>query len=253
MPSNALPPLFANTNNDHGAIPVVLGYIGASITVLVSAIRIGLTLKKQHELRGDDYCFLVGALLAVATSVLLERAVDEGLGRHADTLMMTQLNAYAKFIYSTSLVAVVSQAAAKLSVAFLYERIAPRQDKKGIAIVLSVIGVWIVFALFGTAFECGVQIHWGAQCSSGGWVDYVVIALNFITDLMLAVWMIPRIWNLQARLKDRILPIMLMGSRVLVCVLQLAQLGVLARMRANNPVRGADETWTVVTLWTIAM
>jgi len=62
MPSNAYPPLFANTANDEGAPPVVLGYIGASITVLVSAIRLGLTLKKQHELHNDDYAFIVGAV-----------------------------------------------------------------------------------------------------------------------------------------------------------------------------------------------
>lgn len=64
MPSNAYPPFFANTNRDQGAPPVVLGYIGASITILVSAIRVGLTIKKQHELRGDDYSFLVGAVRA---------------------------------------------------------------------------------------------------------------------------------------------------------------------------------------------
>jgi hypothetical protein len=62
MASNAYPPLFANTRTDQGAIPVVLAYVGASITVLVSLIRSSLTLKKKHELRGDDYAFLVGAV-----------------------------------------------------------------------------------------------------------------------------------------------------------------------------------------------
>jgi hypothetical protein len=86
MPSGAYPPLFSNTSRDQGASPVVLGYIGASITILVSAIRVGLTLKKQHELRGDDYSFLIGAVwksdsivfadfvLTVASSSLLSLA-----------------------------------------------------------------------------------------------------------------------------------------------------------------------------------
>jgi len=80
-----------------------------------------------------------------------------------------------------------------------------------------------------------------------------VIGLNFVTDLMLAVWMVPTIWNLQARSKDRVLPIMLMGSRVLVCILQLGQLGVLGQLRTNHPFHGPDETWTQVKYWTIAM
>lgn len=49
----------------------MLGYIGASITILVSAIRVGLTIKKQHELRGDDYSFLVGAVRVTVLLLLL--------------------------------------------------------------------------------------------------------------------------------------------------------------------------------------
>lgn len=48
MPSAALPPLFANTETDHGARPVVLGYIGAGITSLVTLIRLGLTVNRSH-------------------------------------------------------------------------------------------------------------------------------------------------------------------------------------------------------------
>ena len=62
MPSNALPPLFANTENDHGSRPVVLAYIGASITILASAIRLSLTIKKKHGFSSDDYLFLAGAV-----------------------------------------------------------------------------------------------------------------------------------------------------------------------------------------------
>ncbi|KAK3048173.1 hypothetical protein LTR09_010512 [Extremus antarcticus] len=46
---------------------------------------------------------------------------------------------------------------------------------------------------------------------------------------------------------------MLMGSRVLVCILQLGQLGVLGQLRTNHPFHGPDETWTQVKYWTIAI
>lgn len=63
MPSNALPPLFLNTANvDQGAPVVVLGYIGASITVLVSLIRLSLTLVKKQPIRSDDYCYYSAAV-----------------------------------------------------------------------------------------------------------------------------------------------------------------------------------------------
>ncbi|KAK3096359.1 hypothetical protein LTR53_019338, partial [Teratosphaeriaceae sp. CCFEE 6253] len=61
MPSNALPPLFQHTANDQSAPVVVLGYIGASITVLVTAIRLFITIAKKHPFRSDDYFFFAGA------------------------------------------------------------------------------------------------------------------------------------------------------------------------------------------------
>ena len=73
MPANALPPLFANTTTDQSAPPVVLGYIGASITILVAIIRVGLTIKKQHSFSADDFSFLAGAvrLLNINTTIVI--------------------------------------------------------------------------------------------------------------------------------------------------------------------------------------
>ena len=116
MPSNALPPLFANTAENKGALPVVVAYIGASFIVLVSAIRLFLTIKKKQGFLLDDYAFYTGAasslhewqshcgvlmltfakVLAVVTSITLEHAVDEGLGQHSHALTHWQLDAYVK-------------------------------------------------------------------------------------------------------------------------------------------------------------
>ena len=62
MPSAALPPLFANTENDHGARPVVMGYIGAGITILVTIIRLGLTVNRSHGFNADDISFVAAAV-----------------------------------------------------------------------------------------------------------------------------------------------------------------------------------------------
>lgn len=62
MPSAALPPLFANTENDRGARPVVLGYIGAGITIAVTLIRLGLTINRSHGFSMDDVAFLSAAV-----------------------------------------------------------------------------------------------------------------------------------------------------------------------------------------------
>ncbi|TKA64344.1 hypothetical protein B0A55_09545 [Friedmanniomyces simplex] len=251
MPSNALPPLFNNNADDQGAPVVVLGYIGASITILVAAIRFSLTLAKKQPFRSDDYFFYGGAALAFITSVLLERAVDEGLGRHANTLKIGQLNAYTRLYYAFTLLSIFAQAGAKISVAFLFERIAPRQDKRGITILLCAISVWIVFAIFGTAFACGGKIHWGAECGAGSWLAFPILVTDMGTDVMLSFWMVPRIWKLQANMQHRIVPILLMSSRFLVVVAEAGLIGYLGHLRAFKGLNPADATWNAATPETI--
>jgi len=70
MSSAALPPLFGNTATNHGARPVVLGYIGAGITIPVTIIRLGLTIARRHGFKADDYTFLLAAVHRL-THVLL--------------------------------------------------------------------------------------------------------------------------------------------------------------------------------------
>ena len=74
-------------------------------------------------------------------------------------------------------------------------------------------------------------------------------------DAMLAVWMVPIIWRLQASVQDRLLPCMLLGSRLSVCALQLSSIAYMARTasRGRSPFHGADSTWTAITFWMLNM
>ncbi|KAK4553244.1 hypothetical protein LTR86_009774 [Recurvomyces mirabilis] len=253
MPSNAHDPLFANTALDRGALPVVLGYIGAAITVLVTLIRVFLTLAKKHELRSDDYFFLSAAVLALVSSITLERSVDEGLGRHADTLNGSQLTDLVRFSFATNLVGIFAQAAAKISVAFLFERIAPRQDKRGIAILLGCICAWVIFAIFGTAFACSLHPSATAKCGAGAYVIFPIIVTDLITDAMLALWMVPRLWKLQADIQHRLIPIMLMSSRLLVCFVEIGLLVTLGQQSSTFDRGSPDYSWEQTTTAAVAI
>lgn len=164
-----------------------------------------------------------------------------------------QLNAYTELTYTTGLLGIIAQSAAKLSVAFLYERIAPRQDKRGIAILLSCIGLWILFAFFGTAFACNTTLKYSDHCSTEGYLRFPIIVTNFVTDAMLAFWMLPRIYHLQANWNHRIVPMVLMSTRFLVCCVQLGQIGYWADVRKSSEYDEADRTWTAATGYSLGM
>ena len=189
----------------------------------------------------------------MVASITLERSVDEGLGRHADTLHSTQLTDLVRFGYATNLVGIFAQAAAKISVAFLFERIAPRQDKRGITILLGCICAWIIFAVFGTAFACSVHPSATQKCGAGAYVVFPVIATDLITDAMLALWMVPRIWKLQADFEHRFVPIMLMASRLMVCAAEIGLLVVVGRQSSDYTEASPDYSWDQTTIATVGM
>ena len=179
--------------------------------------------------------------------------MDEGLGRHADSLNSSQLTDLVRFGYATNLIGIFAQAAAKISVAFLFERIAPRQDKRGITILLGCICAWIVFAVFGTAFACSIHPSATAKCGAGAYVVFPVIITDLITDAMLAMWMVPRIWKLQASVQHRFVPIMLMSSRLLVCAAEIGLLAVIGKQSYTYTEGLPDYSWEQTTIATVGM
>ncbi len=104
---------------------------------------------------------------------------------------------------------------AKLSATFLIDRITPL-SRRSKMILFPTIAAWTVFALFARAFECGVP-HWNPhsmKCGHGG-VLITVIVTNIITDLMLAFWIIPTVWELNIARELRIFATVLFGTRAL--------------------------------------
>ncbi|GAB7358022.1 hypothetical protein MBLNU230_g0187t1 [Neophaeotheca triangularis] len=249
MPSNALPPLQALTPNDRGAIVVVHSYCFAGFTVVAAITRVLITIKTKQGFHKDDIAFLSSVGFAILTSILVERAVDDGLGRHQDTLTSSNLSSFYDLTYTSSMLSIVAMSLAKASVVLLYERIAPRQDGRGVAILSVSVGFFALFSLLVQGLQCGATtVYHPDQCSTNGVLQYCIIVLNIITDILLSVWMIPRIWSLQASLRQRTVPCILFGLRLIVCVMALCQLIVVSRH-----LQAEDQTWGQTASWTLAI
>lgn len=145
------------------------------MTIPSSQLRQGTSHADPLILANDDK-----QVLAVGASITLEQSVDAGLGQHADTLSNGQLNTYVKLTYTTLLLGIIAQACSKFSVMFLYERLAPRQNKTGIRILLGAISAWTIFAVFATALACGGDISWGSECPAQSYIAFPVLATDLI-------------------------------------------------------------------------
>lgn len=103
---------------------------------------------------------------------------------------------------------------AKVSSAFLIERVAP-QTRKAKTILYAMCAVWAIYAAFAIAFECGTP-SWterSFECGNGG-LSVSVIVLNMITDLVLAGWLVPTLWSLSLDKEKCMTATILFGARV---------------------------------------
>lgn len=118
-------------------------------------------------------------------------------------------------MYAGELIGLAAQWAAKVSFLQLCERVAPREPRD-LHIVTGMVYFWGLFSILAIAFQCGLPDPWvfdPSDCPTKGFMYYPVIIMNMITDLVLATWILPTLWNLLLDQDRRILVVMLFGSR----------------------------------------
>jgi hypothetical protein len=106
---------------------------------------------------------------------------------------------------------------AKVSVVLLMKRITQTTNRAW-NIVLGLCCLWGVFSFLAFAFQCGIPEPWvfvPSQCTTRGYLQYPVIILNIVTDVILSVGMLPTIWKLKAPFNTRITVMVLFALRLL--------------------------------------
>ena len=122
-----------------------------------------------------------------------------------------------KLTYASQLLGIAAIAAAKTSVVLLFRRIASTAHSS-YYITVSLVAGWAIFSFFAMAFQCSKPAPWvflPALCYTHGYLQYPVIVLNMLTDVLLAFGVSLTIWNLQMRKPTRIYLICLFGSRIM--------------------------------------
>lgn len=84
--AGSIPPLATNTPNNHGGAVIAPTYALLVVTIIFSAIRVATTFTLRRAWGGDDILLIIAVCVALAQSIIVEKAAYYGTGKHFNSL-----------------------------------------------------------------------------------------------------------------------------------------------------------------------
>ncbi|EQB43903.1 integral membrane protein [Colletotrichum gloeosporioides Cg-14] len=213
------PPFYALKEDDKAALAVV-----AALVFLIYAI-IGITLKliirlNITSLKAHDVLLLISVALLLVQTTFVITACNHGLGRHQNVLHSTELKAFYKLFYASSIFATATAATTKLSLCLLIQSI-NNHGKFNIAnhLLFGVVIAWMVSGITAEALQCSLPRPWLAisleNCPRREVVYLYNGLMDLTTDVVLCFLPVAMMWKVQTTLKRKLLVIALFGTRIM--------------------------------------
>ncbi|MCJ1353417.1 MAG: hypothetical protein MMC33_003403 [Icmadophila ericetorum] len=238
--------------------------IAANLTVAILA-TIGVALRfwarsiSKTGFAADDYFILVALPFGWGECVCAIIAVQNGLGRHLNTLIPFHAAAFTRAvqaIFASQLIWATSIPLIKISILLFYVRIFGRlRYLRLISYGLGVFAIcWSIMVILVCALQCRpIQLVWDKTLEGtcvNTYVFYLVgSSLNTLTDFIILILPIPAVWNLKLSVWKRLslAGIFLLGS--LTCVISLTRLITLGVDNTN-----VDTSWSlgIISIWSTA-
>ncbi|KAM0715722.1 hypothetical protein Q7P37_009222 [Cladosporium fusiforme] len=195
------PPPFLNTPEDRGAVVAVVSFTSVAVLTLTNIVRVWSRQQAKVALGLDD------AMLVAAN-----------------------------FSYASNLLAILVMATAKSSVLQLQRRLCgitltSRYIQIMYRSLAGAIIIWTLFSIFAIAFQCSAtspHIYEPERCANGV-VWYPVTIGNAVTDAALAFSFNPIIWKLVAKTRMKVRLMVILGSRIIVCIATAVQIASLSK------------------------
>ncbi|KAF4203252.1 hypothetical protein CNMCM8927_009014 [Aspergillus lentulus] len=195
-----LPPLGQITSDNHGAIVSLFTFIFLSCTVIVVLAKIASMLYLKRSVPSVDIPIWICMVVAFVQSILIQVAVNHGMGRHRSEVSSDSFEAYNKLNYAAELLLLLVLTLSKVSTGNLIRSISPSTSILRWCLMVQIgVGVWMLLALFGTAFQCPAP-YWEyspSRCIGKGAIIYPIMSLNMALDAALIVLPIIMLRNVQ--------------------------------------------------------
>ncbi|KAI0531884.1 hypothetical protein GGR58DRAFT_508005 [Xylaria digitata] len=210
-------------------IPIL---IFTPITTLMFVLRFWASWLIKRPLSIDDGFAILTYITATSqTSFFLWALFGGGLGKPSSELSLGETVIILKVLYISSIVWIVGQVFAKLTILFLYHRIFTiKWFQKAAHGVIVFTTVYLFVFLFIFVFHCNpISNLWNPV--PGGWCrevpieEYTSTSISIFIDLIIIVMPAPVLWRLQMTMQKRIALISMFSIGIVTVAIQLWRLG----------------------------
>ncbi|OCK81438.1 hypothetical protein K432DRAFT_434145 [Lepidopterella palustris CBS 459.81] len=228
---SAAPVLYSHprdSTDDHRSLVNVVGWFLLVVVIMIILTRLGSRWAKLRSLGLDDVFIIISTVFAISQTVTVSIGVGNGLGHINADVTEEQRERQQKSIFAFTVLFIMGQFFAKLSIIAFIVAITPHQTHRKMAFwLVAVICLWMVSSILGFAFQCELPETWkfeNRQCVNRKAFYTFVEVFNILIDNALALFPSAIIYGLQLQLKPKVITISFFMSRILVVVASIAQL-----------------------------
>ncbi|GAB1199534.1 hypothetical protein APSETT444_008884 [Aspergillus pseudonomiae] len=190
----------ALSSENRGAIITLTSVSLLIVAIIFVAAKFGSAIYFKQRRTAVNTPIWAALIFAIIQVVLLQKAVDHGLGKHQDRLSDGDIQAWSKFAYAAHLLLIVALSLSKMSTILLIWKLTPSKSlRRSCAIAAGIVVGWSIFAVFGIAFQCEMPGPWlysPERCAGEDWLQsplnlhqgaifYPIAGFNILTEAII--------------------------------------------------------------------
>ncbi|KAL1590036.1 hypothetical protein WHR41_01444 [Cladosporium halotolerans] len=228
----------AVTDTDHGQIVVLAAWLCFTAGVLLSAVRVYIRWPLNALAGKDDYAYAISFLLAIVQTAVTVNAVKNGFGRTESELDGRQAIDAAKALYASDILFLLSLWSSKISVSFLFTRLAKETSKSRIGWILTAfISAIGVISILSVSIRPNIAQPYlyrsgNVQPILARWIATGVMSICI--DLLITAMSVNLVWGLQMGSKSKSLVVTAFTLRLFVTPVTIIRLVSLSAVRPDD-------------------
>ncbi|ORY18968.1 hypothetical protein BCR34DRAFT_609953 [Clohesyomyces aquaticus] len=236
--------------SDIGPALLTISWTGLTLSIIVVALRFYVRFSIVRRLRWDDWTVLLAVILGILNASTIQLAVNQGLGRHANTIKDSlQIMNAIKWDYISQPTCIMVPTFGRISLALLLLTFAGTSRLRRWLLWSIIAGQFVINCLtfiFILAQCRPIELLWDKSINGECWplafqeyFGYFQGSFNTSTDFILAICPAFVIWNLNMKLAEKISLIGLMGLGIFAMAASIVKTIKLKSVGSSN-----DYTYT---------